>query len=324
MAELFEIRNEDDLFRAIDLARDGEWPADLLPRFVDWPRYEITIRGEDFDGGVPTRIMPALLLLQRTINKAYSRSVYGVALRRLSDEDLRRTELIVRLEPGSTKFWSDLAPGLNAALANMTGRQAVITILGVAAIGAGTYMWAAYINEETERRNIEHRVEMSELETRRLGIVAALVEGDEAIASYLDDTHRTQGEFMKRLQDDDRLVIGGEEIVNGEIARQIARPQHPERVEDRLDSTFIILSVDSGKIRDGYRVQVRDLRTRQELPVLIPRGTLPAEQIRALQSGEWEKVPLRMNINIERRGSRILRATLISAGLARADEIEDQ
>ena len=71
MAELFEIRNEEDLFRAIDLCRDGEWLADVLPLFVDWTRYEITIRGEDFDGGVPTRIMPALLLLQRTINSPW-------------------------------------------------------------------------------------------------------------------------------------------------------------------------------------------------------------------------------------------------------------
>ena len=56
----YEIRSEDDLFEAIERIEAGEWEADGV-LFVDWPRFEITIRGEDFDGGVPTRIMPAFL-----------------------------------------------------------------------------------------------------------------------------------------------------------------------------------------------------------------------------------------------------------------------
>ena len=318
MAELFEIHNEEDLFEAIQLVEIGKWPDDLLPLFVDWPRYEITFRGEDFDGGVPTRIMPALLELQRTINRAYARNVYGVE-RRLAEEDRRRTELIVRLESGSTTFWSNLAPGLNAALGNMTGPQAVMTILGVAAIAVGGYVWIAHINAETSRREIDHRVALSEQETERLGIVASLAERNSEIASYLDDMYRTQDEFLRRLRDQDELVIRGEQLVNGEVAKQIARPHRHERVEDRLDSVFIILSVDSGRVRDGFRVLVRDTKTREELRVLIPKGTLPPEQIEALQSGEWEKTPLRMNINIERRGNKVLKATLVAAGLARVE-----
>ena len=90
-------------------------------------RSELTIRGEDFDGGVPTRIMPALLRLQRAIDRACARSL-GKDGGRLAREERKRVELIVRFEPGSTTFSSELAPVLNNALAvgeELTVRYAV-------------------------------------------------------------------------------------------------------------------------------------------------------------------------------------------------------
>ena len=51
----FQIRSEDDVFEAIELVDTGRLDDEI--RFVDWPRLELTIRGELFDGGLPTRIM---------------------------------------------------------------------------------------------------------------------------------------------------------------------------------------------------------------------------------------------------------------------------
>lgn len=322
-AEPFEIRGEDDLFRAIQMVEEDEWSDDQTVSFVGWPRYEVTLRGESFDGGMPTRIMPALVALQRSIDRSYARAKYGHE-RRLSREERRETELIVRVEPGSTTFWADLASALNhaisAAASNMTGPQLVLTILGIAAIASGGYVWKAYINASARRHELDHRVRTSEEDTKRFEIIERLAERQAEVAQHLADTNAAQGEMLKRLQPTDQVVVDGEEIINGELGRRIVRRPREEPVEDRLDGDFTILSVESGSVKDGFRVRVRNTKTSDTLSVSIPAGTLSDEQLEALQSGEWGKRPLRLKINIARIGKRIVRATLISAGLASADE----
>ena len=314
-----EIRSERDLFEAIRLLEAGALD-DVPIRFVDWPTFEITIQGEGFDGGVPTRIMPAFIALQRAIDRAYARSVHGRE-RALTPAQRRRVELIVRLEPGSTTFLSEMAPALNNALVaaarTMSGTESLIAILGVAAIAGGVYYLKQRLNHLARMREIDHRTRMDEEETERLRIVTRLAEENAHVAAHLADAAAAQDELLRRLDETDRLLVRGEPIVGGDVGRRLIRKPRPERVQDRLDADFMILSVESGQVRSGFRVRVRDIGTGDELMVSIPEGTLPAEQIADLQSGEWGKAPLHMRINIVRAGSRIVEATLVSAGLSR-------
>ena len=316
----FEIRSDADVHEAIARLEAGAMDEEL--HFVDWPRFEVTIRGESFDGGVPTRIMPALLRVQQAIDRAYARSV-GRDGRRLAREERRRIELIVRVKPGSTTFVSELAPVLNnaltAAVKNMSGPETVITILGVALIVGGVVVWKAHINSRAELRRIDHRTRMSEEETRRLQAIADLASSHPMVRASLDDMEAAQDTLLRGLEFGDQLLAGDESLVDGETGRRIARKPRPEPVQDRLDGTFVILSVDSGRVRSGFRVRVRDTGTGDELTVAIPAGTLPPDQISELQSGEWGKKPLRMRINVARIGRKIIEATLVSAGLSQAE-----
>ena len=47
----------------------------------------------------------------------------------------------------------------------------------------------------------------------------------------------------------------------------------------------------------------------------IPPSTLNEDQIEALQTGEWERKPVTLRLNIKTVGRRILKATLIEAGI---------
>lgn len=96
----------------------------------------------------------------------------------------------------------------------------------------------------------------------------------------------------------------------------LARKPKEERVEDRLDGTYIIIDVASGNVSDGYRATVCEVDTGEELRLEIPGGTLTEDQVEQLQEGEWGKKPLQMQINIRRVGRRIKKATLIRAGLS--------
>ena len=329
MATEFEIRGENDLIRALEAIERNDWPEDQTARFIDWPHYEVTLVGENFDGGVPTRIMPALLGIQRAINRAYARGVYGDGSARLTNRERKRNELIVHVKPGSTTFISEMAPALNSGIAaafqNMSGLQAVIAILGAVAIFVGGSVWKAYINSRSEKKGMEYRTPMTEKEVVKHKIIERLSEQHGSISECRADADAVQLEFLKRLDEGDRLYIEGDEIVDGSVAKKLKRSKRPSAIDDRIDGIFTILSVESGQVRDGIRVVVRQVgsNSKTSMKVYIPDGTLPANQIDDLQSGEWEKRPLHMRINVVRIGDRIAKATLVSAGLSAIDDAEE-
>ena len=322
MVDVFEIRNQEDLFSAIRLIRTDDWPSGQLPQFVDWPRYQVTVCGSNFGGGVPTRIMPAILDLQRTIRRAHARALEK-SPRGLTKYESSQTELVVYLAPGSTTFLSNLEKPLNAILGGMTGRQKMLTVLGATTLLCGAYVWAAHINSRAELREIDLQIEMSRSEREKWGIVTDLVRRLPDVHAFSQDVEQNQIEWMRQLRGDDRLLVEGSEIVDGATAQQLIRSGPPPMVvADRLDSVFRILSVDSGSVENGFRARVEDVVSGEKLPVTIPAGTLQADQVVTLQKGEWEKRQLHLSLNIERtEDGRIKTATLISAGLAEIDAV---
>ena len=327
MAAEFEIREENDLFRALEIILRDDWPEDQTVRFIDWPRFEVTLVGEKFDGGIPTRIMLPLLKIQRAGNRAYARSVYGDESVRLTSIERKTNELIVRVKLGSTTFVSEIAPILNsgvAAASNMSGTQTLIAILGVAAMFFGASVWKAYMNFRAEARRMDYRTPMTEKDIAQYKLIERLSEQNDSIAKHLADMNGTQMEFLKQLHEGDQLYIEGDEIVDGDMAKDLRRSSRPPAIDDRIDGLFTILSVQSGQVRDGIRIVVRKVgsNSKKSLNVYIPDGTLPANQIDDLQSGEWEKRPLHMRINVVRSGDRIVKATLVSAGLSAINDGE--
>ncbi len=159
------IKNENDLFKLVEqLQQDEKIPISQIT-FEGWPKYELTLRGEDFSGGIPTRIMPAFLELQKSVEHAYSMVVYGKS-KRLSKYEKQRAEIIVHLEKGSTRFTVDLWNTLNSALQeaakSMTGEQALIAILGVAAISGGTWSYKSWLWKKQDEKEEETKVKLSE------------------------------------------------------------------------------------------------------------------------------------------------------------------
>ena len=317
---MYEIRNENDLYRAIQLVDNDEWAADQTALFVGWPHLEITVIGRNFEGGVPTRIMPGVLELQRVVRRAYARSIYGYGKeQRMTYEDRNKTELIVHFLPGSTKYASELISALNWIIKASSDPKKLILGFGTAPIITGLNVWKTHINTAAEERDIEYRIRMSQEETERLRIVERLAENHAELATLYVEMNKAQSDVMKGLHSQDRLMVGDEEMADGETSKRIFRSVSPPRVEDRLDGNYLILSVESGEVRNGFRVRVRNIESGDEFKVSIPEDTLPQEQISHLQSGEWEKISLHMQINVVRAGNRILRATLLSAGLSRTE-----
>jgi hypothetical protein len=315
-----EIRNEEDLFRALDLARMGNWDERQGIAFVGWPNFEIIIRGEHFDGGVPTRIMPGLLELQKVVDRAYADAKYGKATRRLSTEDRAVTELVVRFEAGhSTKFLADLGPQLTEiskqALTKMNGQQVVFAVTAIAALAAGAYSWDSYLQTQVAEKKLDIELRQTQEETKRYEIFREIAEGNEHVRAQVDRVEQFQGALLKRLTPEDALIVDDQVLIDGQDARTVVKNPRRAAVETRLDANFKILSVDSGLVAGGFRLRIRNAETGEEITVSVPEGTLSPEQIQILQDGEWGKKPVLMKLNIRKIGDRIAAATLIEAGL---------
>ena len=320
-----DIRNEHDLDEILDhLALMG---SGLLQvggnglreisleniRFDEWPRLDVTLRGEKFTGGIPARVMPALYKYQWVIDRALARSLHTTA-RGLTTNDRKRIELIFGLNRSSTSFDSDLSVAFNNAIdviKQRTDPLAVIVILTLAGMIQGAGVWKAHVMAEAERHQLAHRVQMSQEETKRLQTMARLAENLSHVRANHDDVAETHNALLRCLDDRDKLLVGNEFIVDGRVGKRVARKPRDARVVELLDSKFFIETVHTGPNRSGYQVRVREAGASTTLTIFIPDDGLPQDTFSVLRQAEWDKKPVRMRINVATVGEDVVEATLV-------------
>lgn len=314
------IEREEDAFRFLSNALDGYWNDSDIVKFSGWPKFELIIRGEKFDGGVPTRIMPLLIEVQRLLNNIYARQKYGKH-KRLSQEERSAIEIIVRLsDEHSTYFGVDLDKVLNGVcmegIKKMSGTQITIVILGIAIIIGGYQIAKLHYQDLADERNLELSLEQSEREQQTLERIQQAADRSEDIKMLLSELGAVYELLIKKLEPEDELIVGEEAIVNGAIAKKLTRKPREAAIETRKDGSFEIQSVDTQAIEGGFRLKVKQVGLDEKPFVVdIPPNTLNKEQIEALQTGEWQRKPVTLRINVRTIGKRMLKATLIEAGI---------
>ena len=307
----FEIRGERDLFVVMDAMRRGDDVLSEGIRFVEWPRYEVTIDGRAFAGGVPTRVMPALEGIQRAFRRAYARSVYGDEKARLTREDRERTELVFELGDGSTKVAAELLRVLNEMAGKLSGRASVATLLALAVIFKGDDYLRVYWDYRVALLEVGPVVETAQVEDMNedaRGLLSGLAEENEDVLRLQEDVDRAHTQLMLNLEDEDELVLDGETRVLGYDARRLARRVRRTGERSTVEGDFIVQSVQSGQIRDGFRAKIRSVRSNEVMSVTISERTLSERKIRHFQRAEWAKRPVQMTIDVRRAGARIVRA----------------
>ena len=107
--------------------------------FSGWPVLRLRIEGEDFDGSVPTRIMPAALELQKEIHRTYALAQFGKPGHFASSHgpDRRRSEIVVKVEEGSSSYIMALIDILNWMSKGKMTPQPTITLVALATVLGG-------------------------------------------------------------------------------------------------------------------------------------------------------------------------------------------
>ena len=327
------ISNEAELFEAIDLlleeieavSHKGISELSLSELSIDdiifdgWPNLNITIKGKKFNGGLPIRLMNTLVAYQKIIDRAYARSL-GRKRARLNQSERDDVELIAHFSAGSTsvdtKLFEALSKAVVEAVKNMSSAHLVITILGAAAIVGTTVVWTAGIHAGVEEAKLNQEMEERRIESdERLATIAHLVGVISEVGTDLKDMTEARDSMFQSMNDQDQLYFGGEYITDGQTANYIYNKTRPKVMKHKLDGKFLILAVETGKLKNGFRIRLRDIESGEVFTALIAEGTLSDEEIAMLQNAEWKKSSVKMRIDIVAVGSRIRRAKIVSVNV---------
>ncbi|MBL3601608.1 MAG: hypothetical protein JMN25_17380 [gamma proteobacterium endosymbiont of Lamellibrachia anaximandri] len=265
--------------------------------------------------------MPPILDLQRELHKAHCVLRYGTDnLRKLTQEDRDRLEIVVKIEEGSSvftaEFWKELNETVKLAMNDMESKHKLILIISLALAVSAPVSWKLWLSTQERMKELEVSVQLEELENERIKLLTR------AQKSYADVKKVTEGvdgfrnHTLQRLHPEDQFhMMEGDKArvsIDGGRATKVTQTQREKSVEIRLDGEFLIEEVRSGGIR-GFRVKVKRVTDNKEITVSIPDGTLTREQLDTLKNNEWAKRPVLMKINAKNLQGRITGAVLVQA-----------
>lgn len=320
------IRNEAEAWAWLEKALQA--PAEIKDvrqiRFEGWPTLDLKYSGKDFYSSVPTRMMPVLLDAQREVNRLYARAIFGEDnLRRMTSEDRERTELVVKVKPGSSEYETNLQDVLTEialrSVDKMDSIHLLILLLGSAVIFGSVIGWKAWLKTKEKIKEVDSRVSMSKSEEQKLAVMANALTKVHQLRDVAEGVDQFRNASLTKLEPEDKFAIPGTNLmVDGQHAAAVTESKREQSAQTTITGQFTILSVDSGAL-SGYRLKVRSLDNPEDtFLVAIPDKTFSMDILNAVRDGEWGKRPVQMQIK-----GRLLRGQLHGAVLVSAELVKD-
>lgn len=292
---------------------------DIQIEFSNWPTFELKIKGKDFYGTVPTRIMPPILELQKEIHRLYCQLKYDSKnLAKLTDQDRELLELIVKVEEGSSNYVAELWEALNTAIkeSNMSGRQVLILLLGVSFMITSSVAWKDWLITKEKQHDQQATLQLSQEETQRTQLIIDGMKQSNQLKEAKQSIDSIRDSAARKLKPSDQLFVSKSEIVNGARATEVVPPPKEEPKEIRIDGEFIIKEIKfSDKKTKSHRMVVTRVLDQKTYTVDIPFTYLNYEQKKLIAGGfDGQRVLLELN-------AREYRGTIRSASLVTIKEI---
>lgn len=313
------IKSEEEAWAAMAkaLAQDRLDDIDFL--FDGWPKLQLTIKGKDFQGTIPTRIMPPILDLQKEIHRTYCLLRYGTDnLRKLTADDRVRLEIVVKIDEGSSVFsadiWKELNETVKAAMKDMDSKHKLIVVISLALSVAAPLSWKFWLNSQERMKDLDASVQLEQIENERIALLTKAKRAIPEVGVVTSGVDDFRNHALHRLHDEDRLEILHDEkpafVIDGVRAAEVTEKPREESIEIRIDGEFLIEEVRSGGIR-GFKIKVRRVLDGKEIVVSIPDGTLTEDQVDVLKNNEWAKKSVVMEINAKELRGKIISAVLV-------------
>lgn len=287
------IRSEDDAWRALKYALDhgSELPELFDIVFNGWPTYDLNIKGKDWHCSVPTRVMGPLLEVQKDLHRAYTSVCYGSDnLRKLTDEDRDKLELVIGVKDGSSEYDADLWKQLNeitlAAVGKMTGTELIITVIGLGVVLTGGAVAKHWISTRLKEKEADNQIELSKQETERVRVITEAMTRQPVIAEFKESSIVTQSKLLKAMKPGDRITTSGVSL-SSEEAREIAQTERAVSEDIDIRGVFRVLANDASR-GAGFRIKVERVSDGLKLSAEVSME-LDIEQKELIKKAEWSK-----------------------------------
>lgn len=286
------ITSAEDAWNLLEHANGSEkFPEHIDIVFDGWPSFEMNIKGKDWVGTVPTRVMGPFLELQKDVHRAYVQVKYGSDnLKRLKEEERDFLELVVKVDEGSSEFFASISDQLTeiakSAVGKMSSQDVVKTILGIAVVLGGVEVSKSWIASRQAEVSAEQTVKLSEQETARMKIFADAMKSTPILEEVKIDREETQNRILKSLKPTDSIKIPGMELKGAEAA-EITQQERARSTDIEINGVFRILANDVSKA-SGFRIKLERISDSSVLSADVPIE-LPDDQKSLLQQAEWSK-----------------------------------
>ena len=287
------IRSEDDAWRVLKYALEhgSDIPEDFDIVFDGWPKYDLNIKGKDWHCTVPTRVMGPFLEVQKDLHRAYTSICYGSGnLRRLTDEDREKLELVIGVKEGSSEYdaelWTQLGEIAKAAVGRMTGTEIIITAVSLGLIITGGAVAKHWISTRLKEKEADNQIELSRQETERVRVITEAMSRQPVIEELKESSIVTHSKLLKAMKPGDRITTSGVSL-SSEEAREVAQTERAASEDIDIRGIFRVMANDATR-GAGFRIKVERVSDGLKLSADVPLE-LDAEQKELIKKAEWSK-----------------------------------
>lgn len=252
----------------------------------------IHITGDSYHGSIPGDLAKGLWEFQSALYKAGAFALYQVAdARKLTSEQREQLELVFGVTEGSTDLvaaFNETLKCLGGVLMGMTGKQRVLTILGLALIICGFWGFATYSDNQKE-------VALAQEKTAQLAVVKDTATGvASAILQNYQVANANGTQAIVKGASDATSISAGQVHLDHDAIRDLNRKA--DRVQSSaeiLDTNFRVFEMRSKDAsKDTCIVAAPDSR---EFNLVLDHDEFGPELRRKL----WDAAENRQSIQLE-------------------------
>lgn len=295
------VPNEAAAWKLLDDAINGRLPKETFQLDIgDWANFHLKFKGAKFDSSLTPGMMDAFIDLQKNIYRLFAKLHYNDARSIILTDDQRSAlEIMIKVSPGSsdlTAIFKDAIEKLTLGAINKMEAKHWVIILLVGILGlTSKAMWKDYLASQNEDKKAELNVSMSKLELEKMALVAAASKQVPHVASMREDANEFRNKILKSAKSADEIEVAGQ-TVNKAQAAKLVRKTRTASTELRLDGEYRIIKVDSSDI-DHFTVALMDKKGRSFQAVLQNGTVSKAKNMQRLQTAEWERNYINLEIN---------------------------
>lgn len=284
----------------------------------------IHIQGADFKGTIPTRIMPALLNLQKEVHKVYCISNYGDEnLHHLTKEEREKLELVVKVGDGSSIFETllqdSLVKTLQDAVSKMTPSEITLVLIFFGLCATSAFFWRSWLAHKGKEKELDQTIELSQLEKDKMEIVQKAAQNSIACSQIMQGLGELRADILTKLRPEDKLEVAASAnddpqpnfVISGVQANKIVSKPREKAVEQMVKGEYFLRAADFSK--DGsVRLDVEDIANGYQFHADVPLGVLGYDQEEAIKNHSWERHPIELSMLVKQLHGRYTSAKVVS------------